>query len=332
MAPVAPASRTRMVKLLSSGVAGSRRPPRLPQLGGRSTACLGARVEALGVVSPPCWLLGLPLSPSEAQQDNICDDEDGEGQGKRVTAGGVQSCRGRAEDQQLHPPAGQRDRQRGAGRRKQSPQDRRQERGADPQRGLGGRPAGRPQAPVAQRGQGAQLQQKRDHEDCPVECLADHRFSAAVLSAVSHCSMPVRSLALLYNNTSSGPAIDSSERMRVAASSVASSTCRSTALAPVEIPVQVSSRPGSTTANLDLMRALPLTQVNRASAATVESRWTSWTARSQVPQAGTLTSSSQTLPTGASMRISRAAPTGALASMRPFFAYSSCNTSIEGPL
>src|SRR5215216_7619754 len=102
-------------------------------------------------------------------------------------------------------------------------------------------------------------------------------------------------------------------------------------LAPVEIPVQVSSRPGSTTANLDLMRALPLTQVNQASAATVDSRWTSWTARSHVPKAGTLTSSSQTFPTGASMRISRAAPTGALASMRPFFAYSSCNTSIEGP-
>jgi hypothetical protein len=69
----------------------------------------------------------------------------------------------------------------------------------------------------------------------------------------------------------------------------------------MEAPVQVNSRPGSTTANLDFIRALPLAQVKRVPAATGPSRRTSWMAGSNVSQPSGLASSAQTRSRGALM-------------------------------
>src|SRR5215213_4588105 len=58
-------------------------------------------------------------------------------------------------------------------------------------------PTACPHAPVTQCRQGAQLQQEREREVGPMKGLADHRSSAALLSALSHFFRPVCSLALL---------------------------------------------------------------------------------------------------------------------------------------
>ena len=95
--------------------------------------------------------------------------------------------------------------------------------------------------------------------------------------------------------------MDSSLHTRVAPSPVASSRWRWTALNPEDTPVQVTSRPGSTTANLDFMWDRPLTQVKRVSTATGASRWTSWTSGAKLGQAMGSASSSHTRCTGASI-------------------------------
>ena len=92
--------------------------------------------------------------------------------------------------------------------------------------------------------------------------------------------------------------MDSSVKTRVPPS-VASRVWRSTALAPEEMPVQVSSFSGSTTAKVDLMVEGPLFQVKVASGATVESRRTVLTPGIQAGQLGASARICQTRATGA---------------------------------
>ena len=93
----------------------------------------------------------LLILTSEAHQDAVGYDEDGEGDGEAAVAGCVQGRHCRAEDDQFDPQPYERHGHRGAGRREQPPENRRDKRCTDPQRRLGDRPAASPHAPVTQR-------------------------------------------------------------------------------------------------------------------------------------------------------------------------------------
>src|SRR6478735_8039279 len=97
------------------------------------------------------------------------------------------------------------------------------------------------------------------------------------------------------------PAIDSSHATWVVSGVGDSRTCRCTAFAPEDTPVQVISRPGSTTAKRDRILDLPLDHTKRVSTAVGASISTSWMPGAHVGHAAGSLNSCHTVATGASM-------------------------------
>ena len=155
--------------------------------------------------------------------------------------------------------------------------------------------------------------------------------SAARLSAANQSSIPACSFVPFMNSTRNGPAIDSSLVTVVVPFPSEARTLRCTALAPAATPVHVISRPGSTTANRDFIRARPFDHRNRVSTAVGASGSTSWMPGSHDGHRVGSLNSAQTVSTGASISTRCEVRTGARSSTRPRLAYSSWSVSIDGP-